>query len=156
MARPVSGLEQIAYDNAIRALDKQERMLEELRARTGVLLAAASLAVSLLGGRAFESSRPIVLVVAALTAFALTFAASLFVLLPREFVFALKGARVYEELFAFRDDPAEIYRHLAYDMQRFWMQNNRRIAPAERAVRVAAWSLAIEMLALTALAAGTL
>jgi hypothetical protein len=156
MARPVSGLEQIAYDNAIRALDKQERVLEELRARTGVLLAAASLAVSLLGDSAFEGSRPVLVVVVALAAFVLAFAASLIVLLPREFVFALEGARVYEELFAFRDDPAEVHRHLAYDMQRFWMKNNERMAPVRWALRIAAWSLAVEMFALTVLAAGIL
>lgn len=156
MARPVSGLEQIAYDNAIRALDKQERMLEELRARTGVLLAAASLAVSLLGGRAFEDSRPVLLVVVALAAFASTFAAGLFVLLPRELVFAIQGARVYEELYAFRDDPAEIHRHLAYDLQQFWMQNDERIESVQRSLRFATGSLAVEMLALTILAADIL
>jgi hypothetical protein len=50
----VSDLERIAYESAVRALDKQETVLEELRARTGVLLAASSLAASLLGGRAFD------------------------------------------------------------------------------------------------------
>lgn len=75
----MSDLEQIAYDNAIRALYKQEKLLEELRARTGVLLAAASLAVSLLGGRAFDDLRPVLVLAAALTAFALAFVASLFV-----------------------------------------------------------------------------
>lgn len=155
-APPVSGLEQIAYDNAMRALDKQERVLEELRARTGVLLAAASLAVSLLGNSAFEGPRPVAVVAVALAAFFVTFAASLFVLVPRQFVFALEGTRVYEELFAFRDDPAEVHRLLAYDMERFWAENDERITPARRALHIAAWSLGVEMLALTALAAGIL
>lgn len=47
-------LENIAFASAERALDKQEKLLEELRARTGVLLAAASLAASFLGARALE------------------------------------------------------------------------------------------------------
>jgi len=38
--------EQLAYEAAQRALDKQERLLEEMRSRTGLLLAAASLAAS--------------------------------------------------------------------------------------------------------------
>lgn len=38
--------EQLAYEAALRSLDKQERLLEELRARTGVLLAASSIAAS--------------------------------------------------------------------------------------------------------------
>lgn len=152
----MSNLEQIAYDNALRALDKQEKVLEDLRARTGMLLAAASLAVSLLGNNAFQGSRPVLVVVIALAAFVLTFATSLFVLLPRQFVFTLEGVRVYEELFTFRDDPAEIHRHLAYGMERVWTENNERIAPAERALHIAAWSLAVEMLALTVLPAGIL
>jgi hypothetical protein len=150
----VSGLEQIAYDNALRALDKQERALEELRARTGVLLAAASLAVSLLGNSAFEGARPDLVVVVALVAFVLAFGASLFVLLPREFVFALEGTRVYEELFPFRDAPEEAHRRLTYDMQRFWVENHKQMAPARRALRIAAWSLTVEMLALMVLAGG--
>jgi hypothetical protein len=106
----VSDLERLAYDNAIRALDKQEKLLEELRARTGVLLAAASLAASLLGGQAFDDVRPVTLLITALAAFALSFGASLFVLLPRSFIFALEGPRVYEQLYEFRDDTAEIHR----------------------------------------------
>jgi hypothetical protein len=47
-------LAHIAYESAIRALDKQERVLEELRARTAVLLAGSSLAVSLLPPRKRE------------------------------------------------------------------------------------------------------
>jgi hypothetical protein len=57
-----------------------------------------------------------------------TFGASLFVLMPRSFIFALEGPRVYERLYAFRDDPAEIHRRLAYDLQRFWNQNDRTLA----------------------------
>lgn len=150
----MSDLEQIAYDNAMRALDKQEKLLDDLRARTGVLVAAASLAVSLLGDSAFQDPRPVLVVIVALAAFLLTFAASLYVLLPRQLVFALEGARIYEELFALRDDPAEVLRFLAYDMERFWTENGTRIAPAERAFHIAAGSLAVEMLALTVLAAG--
>jgi hypothetical protein len=152
----VSDLERIAYDNAIRALDKQEKLLEELRARTGVLLAAASLAASLLGGQAFDDVRPVTLLITALAAFALSFGVSLFVLLPRSFIFALEGPRVYERLYEFRDDTPEIHRRLAYDLQRFWNQNDDRLEPVRRAFRIAAWSLVIEVLALTLLAAGIL
>ena len=49
--------ERLAYEAAQRALDKQERLLEELRGRTGLLLAAASLAASFLGREAFDEDR---------------------------------------------------------------------------------------------------
>jgi hypothetical protein len=150
----VTGLEQIAYDNAIRALDKQEKVLEELRARTGVLLAAASLAASLLRSGALDHPHPIALLVVALTAFAVVLAACLFVLMPRSFVFALEGPAVYERLYELRDDPAEIHRRLAYHLQRFWETNDVRMAPVKRAFRTAATGLVIEVVSLTVLAAG--
>jgi hypothetical protein len=47
-------LPHLAYTTAIRALDRQERSLEELRARTGTLLAAASLVASFLGAQTID------------------------------------------------------------------------------------------------------
>lgn len=47
--------EKLAYEAALRSLDKQERLLEEMRARTGVLLAASSVAITLLGQKAFRN-----------------------------------------------------------------------------------------------------
>jgi hypothetical protein len=153
----VSELERIAYDSAVRALDKQEKVLEELRARTGILLAASSLAASLLGGRAFDDLHPVLVLAVALLAFATSFGASLFVLMPREgFIFALEGPAVYEQLFEFREDVAEIHRRLAYDLQRFWNANDDLMHPVRRGFRLAAWSLVAEVLALTLLATGTL
>jgi hypothetical protein len=133
MSRLVTGLEQIAYDNAIRAPDKQEKMLEELRARTGVLLASASLAVSLLGNRVHgEPGGP---------------PAAEVRLRPR------RGARLRRALRGSgrsRGGPSP----LGVDMKQIWTENNKRIAPAKRALHIAAWSLAVEMLALTVLVAG--
>jgi hypothetical protein len=40
-------LAQLSYDAALRALDLQERAVEQLRARTGILLAASSLTTSM-------------------------------------------------------------------------------------------------------------
>jgi hypothetical protein len=62
-------LEKLAYDSALRALDKQERLVEELRARAGVVLAASSLAVSFLGGRGSGGPGAVVLGAAALDRF---------------------------------------------------------------------------------------
>jgi hypothetical protein len=49
--------EKLAYEAALRGLDKQEGLLEALRTRTGVLLAASSLAASFLGQQAFQHPR---------------------------------------------------------------------------------------------------
>lgn len=150
-------LERIAYESALRALDKQERLLEELRARTGILLAASSLAASLLGSQALKGSKPTAVVVLAMATFAVSLGASLYVLIPRKgFVFALKGPAIYEELYEFREQPDELHRRLAYDLQRFWDANDELLKPVLRVFRVAAIALVVEVVALALLASGTL
>lgn len=92
-------LEQLAFEAAQRALDKQEELLEELRARTGVLLAAASLAASFLGTRALEDPPATWLVGMALIGFLVTIGASVHALTPKSgFIFALSGPKLYEEV----------------------------------------------------------
>jgi hypothetical protein len=150
-------LAQIAYESAVRALDKQERVLEELRVRMTILLTASSIAVSLLGRTALDRPHPVALVVVALCAFTASIAASVTVLLPRpEFVFAIDGPAVFEALHEHRDDPAEIHRRLAYALARLRNMNEVRLRRLMLAVRVAAISLIVEIVALTLVATSTL
>ena len=151
-------LERIAYESAVRALDKQEKVLEELRARTGILLGASSVVVSLLGGSAFDGPKSVALLVVALASFVVSLGASLFVLLPRDgFVFSVSGPEIYEELYELRDDVDELHRRLAYELQRFWNRNDR--PPRHRfggRSAIAASALAAEVIALLVLASDTL
>jgi len=141
----VDSLEQIAYDAALRSLDKQERVLDELRARTGLVLAASSLAASFLGRAAFGSGPPPLLALA-LVAFAVSIGSGVYVLLPKtEFVFAIAGARVYEELYEFSDDVVEVQRRLAYDLDRFWAANDVHLVVLLRWFRASAFALAAEV-----------
>jgi hypothetical protein len=149
-------LSRVAYESSVRALDKQEHDLEELRARTAVLLAASSLAVSLLGRSALEKPHPPALLVAALTAFATSIGASVFVLLPRPaFVFEINGPAVYEGLYEFRDDPSEMHRRLAYALRKIHRSNERMLRPLVVAVRISALSLAAEIVLLTLIVSTT-
>ncbi|WCB95524.1 hypothetical protein DSM104299_04273 [Baekduia alba] len=142
-------LERIAYDNALRALDRQERLLEELRARTGVLIAASSLAATLLGGRSVENIASSPLLALALVAFVVSLGASLRALRPSDdLVFALRPDVIYHRLFAFRHDVAQIHVHLANELQRYWDANERHVDTIRRALQIATWSLAVEVLAL--------
>ena len=146
----------IAFEAATRALDKQERVLEELRSRTGVLLAASSLAAAFLGRPALDDTRD-VLAVVALLAFATSIAASVYVLLPKStFYFALSGQYVFENLYAYRDNTAEIYRRLVYDMQRFWDNNDVVMRRHLLAFRFAAAALAVEVVSLLGAISGTI
>lgn len=150
-------LEEIALGAAERALDKQEALLHELRARTGVLLAAASLAASYLGGRAFIDPEPAWLVFLALAAFVVTVGSSVYALTPKpSFAFALSGTRLYERFFGLGDDMAEVQRRLAYDLQRIWDRNDALIRSIIRAYRFGATALMVEMAALAALVTGTI
>jgi hypothetical protein len=70
--------------------------------------------------------------------------------------FALSGPAVFEELFEFRDDPAEIHRRLAYDMHRFWEANDVVLQRLFLALRIAAVALIIEIAVLLASVTDTL
>jgi hypothetical protein len=50
-------LAELSYEAAVRALDLQERAIEQLRARTGTLLAASSLTASFLGAQAIQHGK---------------------------------------------------------------------------------------------------
>jgi hypothetical protein len=149
--------EKLAYEEALRALDKQERLLEELRARTGALLAAAALAASFLGPTALLNPSPGILAVAAVAAFVVSLGASLFVLLPKNgLVFAAGGRGIFESFYAIGEDMADVYRHLVYDLQTYWESNDREMLWLSRAFTLASAALVAEVLSLASLVAGRL
>jgi hypothetical protein len=144
--------ERLAYEAALRSLDKQEGLLDELRARTGVLLAASSIAASFLGQQALQGPNPRGLMFAALLAFVVSIGADVFILLPKQdLIFAQEGACLYEEFFAVRADMPEVYRRLTYDLGRFWKSNDAKIQWLRRAFTIAAIALVVEVLALAVL-----
>jgi hypothetical protein len=151
-----NGLERLAYDASLRSLDKQEQVLSELRARTGLLLAASSLAASFLGRPALDADS-VVIGVLALAAFAMSIIASTYVLVPKKnLVFALVGSALYERLLQFRADMPEVYRVLAYDLDRFWESNQRIMARLYRAFWLGAVGLLAEVVLLLTSVSGTL
>ncbi len=87
-------LAELAYDISSARLDKQENLLGDVRARTGVVLGASSLAVSFLGRPAVDAE-PVVLAILALIAFGVSVLTALYVLMPKEnLIFSLVGSRV--------------------------------------------------------------
>jgi hypothetical protein len=148
----------LAYEAAQRALDNQERLIEQLRSRTGLLLAAASVAASFLGREAFAGDPKDGLAIVALAAFLVAVAASVYVLLPKTgtFVFGMIGSGLYEGLYDVKDDLAEVYRRLAYDLDCFWEDNDVGLQSLSAAFRLAAVALSAEILVLTAMVSDTL
>jgi hypothetical protein len=76
-------LESFAYDLSLRGLAQQERVVEELRARSGTVVAAASLVASFVGGRALDQSGLDGLNIAAGLAFLLTLGTTVYILAHR-------------------------------------------------------------------------
>ena len=118
-AAEVPGLTALAYDLSLRGLGQQESVVNELRARTGTLLAASSLVASFLGGRGIDEGARW-LTAAALIAFAVSVAASVYVLLPKDgLIFSVRGTVLFEREFADPGGLAETQRRLAYWLERY-------------------------------------
>lgn len=73
----------LAYDEARRALDAQESVVNELRSRASVLLAAAAVSTSFFGARALADGHPQVWAWIALVSFVLVSVAVLAILWPK-------------------------------------------------------------------------
>jgi hypothetical protein len=124
-----SALAELSYDAAIRGLDLQERGIEQLRARTGTLLAASSLTASFLGAETIQHSRGLgVLDVLALVSLAGSMFLCIYVLLPKSgFVFSVSAPEMYESLFEVADDEHELRRRLIYWLEDYWQSNQAKI-----------------------------
>lgn len=149
-------LAKLSYESSLRSLDKQDEVFSELRARTGLVLAASALAASFLGDTALDDG-PFALTVLALLAFACSVGASIYVLLPKkDLIFSLSGSTLYEELYEFRDEVEEVYRRLAYDLDRFRERNDNALQSLLRGFRTASIALAAEVIFLLLAVGGTL
>jgi hypothetical protein len=106
------GVERLAYELSSDAVTRQEKALDELRARTGTLLTASAIVASFLGSSAVMRHGHVLLTVLGFAAFAVSIAASAYVLMPkRGMIFTFRGS----VLLRVDDVPfAELHRRLAY------------------------------------------
>lgn len=73
----------------------------------------------------------------------MTMLSAVYVLLPRKrFVFSLIGSALYERLYGLGMD--EVHRRLAYDLDRFWEENDVEIGRLRHGVQLAAAGLTVE------------
>jgi hypothetical protein len=142
------GLEQLSYDLALRTLAQQERVLEELRARTGVLLTATAVVASFLGGRALQTSGDAWLTLPGAVAAVTSIVLSVYVLLPKPgLMFALHGSAVYEHFQAEGAPLPEVHRTLAYWSKSAWDDNQTTI---DRLIGYFRWACGFLVLAVVA------
>ena len=118
----------LAYELSQRMLAQQEMRLDELRARTGTLLAASSVATSFLGPRAIDRNGVDTLALLALTAFAVSVIGSVSILIlnPR-LVFGVRGTRLFKEERAREESIADVHRRLGYWLELFFDQNQATV-----------------------------
>jgi hypothetical protein len=139
-------LARLAFDEAQRALDKQDEALRELRARTGILLAASALVASFLGSRALAEGDVPWLTIPGLVTAIVTIVSSVLVITPRSAVtFALHGPALYEHLLPRTRELADAHRTLAYWIQEAWDRNQAVIDGLIRTYQLASAALVLEV-----------
>jgi len=112
-------IEELAYETALAAMQRQEEEVSQLRSRTGQLLAAGSLVASFFGAAVLSRKGTAPWSAFALIAFVLSFAACIYLLAPKKgLIFALSGPDLHEEL---KDDSIDA----AHLRVASWLQNIR-------------------------------
>jgi hypothetical protein len=143
-----SALARLSYELSLRTLSQQEAALNELRARTGTLIAAASIVASFLGGTAISNHGLDAWGALALAAVVASIALAIGVLLPREhLIFSVHGSALFEdEVRADVFDIGETYRRLAYWLDEFHAKNETKVSPLFTCYRSAIGLLLLEVL----------
>jgi hypothetical protein len=142
---PSGGLEHLAYQLSLKALERQDRVLDELRARTGTMLAASSIAASFLGGQAAGADSG-VLTVLAVAMFVASIAALTYVLLPKgDLIFSVRGSVLFEEEFEEDVELAETYRRLAHWLESYHDANDLVVNRLFRYFRVATFAVLLQV-----------
>ena len=139
-------LAELAYTLSLRTLGQQEASLNELRARTGTLLAATVLVASFFGATAIARDGFDVWTVFALIALVASVVFAARVLLPQgEMIFSLRGSALYE--FEIEDEVgiAETYRRLTYWLEGYYDENRPNIALLFGFYRISVFALLAEI-----------
>jgi hypothetical protein len=131
-----NGVERLAYELSMDEVRRQEKALDELRARTGTLLTASSIVASFLGSSAVVRHGHVLLTVLGFAGFAVSIAASAYVLLPKQGLnFTLRGSVLLREE---EDVPlAEVHRRLASWLDGYYDTNQDTMERLYSAFRVA-------------------
>jgi hypothetical protein len=147
VADPVRApLAALAYELSLRGLGQQEAVMNELRARTGTLIAASSIVTSFLGGAAIARHGLGVLGTLGLIAFAAAIGLATWVLLPRgKLIFALSGSKLIEtEIEADVFEIGETHRRVTYWLDEFHARNEPKIVRLFLYYRLASVALMLE------------
>jgi len=140
----------LAYDEAVRALSQQQSVLDNFRTRGGILLSAAAIATSFLGGQALRQGSMSTWSWLAVLGFVGLSASALLILWPRkEWEFAAIPRRLIS-IYIETEEPfsvERIHRDLALHMQDSYDKNESRLGWLIVYFRIAVILLTAEVLA---------
>lgn len=141
--------EQIVYGEATRAITEQQNALDGLRSRTGVLLAAAAIVTSFLGGEALREPNGLDrLEWAGVGSFAAVAALSLIILVPwSRWRFAASASTLIADHIDIeeRNTPKQLYRFLAERLDDWHNKNAWKLGVMHAAFTLAAAALGTEI-----------
>jgi hypothetical protein len=135
----------LTYEQAQKALEQQERQVNELRQRTGTLLAAAALTASFFGAAVLGHDGVTVPVVFAGIALVVTVLSGLYVLYPHELEFSVDARRLYDDLVSDQDDPDLLLLRLAFGLRDTRARNGDAVVNLARCLAVAAAALVVQI-----------
>jgi hypothetical protein len=137
----------IAYDVARAALNEQHVAVRDLRARTGALLTATSVAVSFLGARALTTDRLRGLAFIGLGAFVFSLVCSLYVLLPTRRIKSLaEGGALLDLQLAESARATDAYRRLTETCDSISASNESHVELLGRVFTFASAAVVVEVL----------
>jgi len=139
---------EIAYNEGLRAISKQQAVLEGLQRRAGTLLAVAAIVTSFLGGLALGGNRPSGLGWVAIALFLATTGLVAYVLFPRrEWFFSSRPSTIIRSYV--EDDPSAplwaMYKQLAEHLEADFIANEKYMKPLFHAFQWANLALAGEI-----------
>lgn len=133
---------ELTYDLSLRSLTQQEASLNELRSRTGVLLAATAIAIALLGGRSLDDGVRTALDLGGVALAVGSFLLSVFILAPKQrYVVMADAAAVHEYFTQQKVEPSEAMEALVFWNREMWEENQAMIDGLVRAFRWACLAL---------------
>ncbi len=140
---------QLAFEEAGRALDAQERTVNELRSRAGVLVAAAAVTTSFFGGRVLTGQAPPLAGWIAIVAFCAIGLAVLAVLWPRhDWEFSANASDLIAEYVEPENVPMPlIHRDLALHRSNSYAKNAEQLRVLYLAIRGGLAFLVVEVIA---------
>ncbi|MEA2492954.1 MAG: hypothetical protein QOJ29_865 [Thermoleophilaceae bacterium] len=144
----LEGAYRLAFDEAVRALQEQGKVLDGLRTRSGIVLSAAAIVTSFLGGQALTAHSPSIWTWLAIGAFVGLALGLLVILWPRQDWAFEAVPRQIIGTYIEASDPLplpQIHRDLAIHMEDSYVENEGRMKPLFRSFRVSSLLLMAEI-----------